>query len=340
MLRCTLILLILLSVPFASRAARNPWTHSLYFENDLFVGSDSNYTNGVKYSLISPDFSPTALPNRTTRIPLEVLNFLHRLPIVKQAPAETGHKLELAIGQNIYTPKETSRSDLIHDDRPYAGYSYLSTAYHRMSINDSSWSQMDTLELQFGMVGPASLAEDAQKFVHRIRRLDQPNGWDNQLKNEPGLTLAFERKWLFHPSYRGRFCVDAILHAGATLGNIMTFANTGLEIRAGWNVPKTFSVSLIRPAGSNWTTKVSGFSLYLFGAVNGRAVLRDIFLDGNSFRSSHHVDKEPLVADFSGGVTGKLGRLSLSLAVTHRTREFKRQKTDHEFASIIISYAF
>lgn len=340
MLRCALILLIFLSIPLAIHAASNPWTHSLYFENDLFVGSDSDYTNGVKYSLMSPDFSPTAPPNRTTRIPLEVLNLLHQLPIVKQAPTETGHKLEMAIGQNIYTPKETSRSDLIRDDRPYAGYSYLSAAYHRLSINDASWSQMDSLEMQLGMVGPASLGEDAQKFVHRVRGLDQPNGWDHQLKDEPGLTLAFERKWLYHPNYRGRLCVDAILHAGATLGNIMTYANAGLEIRAGWNIPKTFSVSLIRPAGSNWTTKVSGFSIYLFGAVNGRAVLRDIFLDGNSFRSSHHVDKEPLVADLSGGVTGKLDRMALSLAVAHRTREFKLQKTDHEFASISISYAF
>lgn len=340
MLRSVLVLLIVLSVPLVSQAAENPWTHSLYFENDLFVGSDSDYTNGVKYSLMSPNFSPAATPQRTTRMPLAVLNFLHRLPIVRRAPAETGHKLELAIGQNIYTPKETSRSDLIRDDRPYAGYSYFSTAYHRMSTNDASWSQMDTLEIQFGMVGPASLAEDAQKFVHRVGGLDQPQGWDHQLKDEPGLLLAFERKWLYHPSHQGRFCVDAILHAGAALGNVMVYANSGLEIRAGWNIPKTFSVSLIRPAGSHWTTKVTGFSLYLFGAVNGRAVLRDIFLDGNSFRSSHSVDKEPLVADLSGGVTGKLDRLALSLIVTQRTREFKRQRADHKFASIIISYAF
>jgi len=332
--------LIFLSIPLACPAAGNPWTHSLYFENDLFVNADSDYTSGVKYSLISPDFSPTAAPNRTTRIPLEVLNFLHQLPIVKRVPAETGHKLEVAIGQNIYTPKETDRSDLIPYDRPYAGYSYLSAAYHRMSVSDTNWNQMDTLEVQFGMVGPASLAEDAQRFVHRVRGLAQPQGWDHQLKNEPGLTLAFERKWLFHPDNRGRFCVDAILHAGGTLGNIMTYANAGLEIRAGRNIPKTFSVSLIRPAGSNWTKQVNGFSLYLFGAVNGRAVLRDIFLDGNSFRTSHSVDKEPLVADLTGGVTGKLEGLSLSLAVTHRSREFKGQKRDHEFASIIISYAF
>ena len=338
--RSILVLLIFLSVPLPSYAARNPWTHTLYFENDFLVGSDSDYTNGIKYSLMSPDFAPTAPPHRTTRIPREVLNFLHRLPIVKQAPEETGHKLELAIGQNIYTPTETDRSDLIRDDRPYAGYSYLSAAYHRMSVSDSNWNQMDTLEFQLGMVGPSSLGEDAQKFVHRVRGLDQPKGWDHQLKDELGLVLAFERKWLYHPSCQRHFCIDSIFHTGVALGNIMAYANTGLEVRAGWNIPKTFSVSLIRPAGSNWTTKVTGFNIYLFGAINGRAVIRDIFLDGNTFSSSHSVDKKPLVADLSVGITGKLNRLSLSLVVTDRTREFKGQGDDHEFASFVISYAF
>jgi len=334
------LLMIILMLPSFTLAAENPWTHNFYFENDLFTGTDSDYTNGMKYSVTSPDLAPDAPLKFSSKIPRLALDFFHRIPLIKNAPAETVHKLELAIGQNIYTPKDTDRFDLILDDRPYAGYSYLSTAYHRKSISDKSWSQMDSLEVQFGMVGPSSLGEQAQKFVHRVRALNRPNGWDNQLKDEPGLTLAFERKWLYHPTNRERFCVDAILHAGATLGNIMTYANAGLEIRAGWNIPKTFSVSLIRPAGSNWTTNIAGFSLYLFAAANGRAVLRDIFLDGNSFRSSHSVDKEPLVADLSGGITGKIDRFSLSLAVTHRTREFKLQKANHEFASISLSYAF
>lgn len=340
MLRCTLIFLIFLSVPLASFAAANPWTHSFYYENDLFIGTDSDYTNGMKYSLISPDFSPAAPHGRTTKIQQKILDFLHQLPLVKNVPAETGHKLELAFGQNIYTPQDISRYDLITDDRPYAGYSYLSLAYHRKSVSDASWSQMDTLELQFGIVGPSSLAEDAQKFVHRVRGLQQPNGWDHQLNDELGLVLAFERKWLYHPTTQRKFCVDAIAHTGAALGNVMTYFNAGLEVRAGWNIPKTFSVSLIRPAGSNWTTEVSGLSLYLFGAFNGRAVLRDIFLDGNSFSDSHHVDKEPLVADLSAGVTAKYDRLSLSASYTHRTREFELQDKHHGFGSITISYAF
>jgi lipid A 3-O-deacylase len=335
----TLLLLCCL-FPWPSLCEQNPWTHSFYFENDLFIGSDNDYTNGIKYALISPDLSPGAPLNRSAKIPLKVLDFFHRLPLIKNAPAETGHKVELAFGQNMYTPRDISRSDLIMDDRPYAGYSYLSSAYHRKSVSGEAWSQMDSVEVQLGIVGPASLAEDAQKFVHRVRNLQRPNGWEHQLKNEPGLTLAFERKWLYHPSREGHLCADAMTHGGIALGNVMTYLNAGLEIRAGWNIPRSFSVSLIRPAGSNWISPDQGFSLYLFSAVNGRLVLRNIFLDGNSFRSSHEVDKERYVADISTGLTARHKRLSLSFVYTLQTREFEQQSKNHGFGSIALNYAF
>lgn len=334
------LLLLILCLPFSGYAAENPWTHSIYFENDLFIGTDSDYTNGVKYSLMSPDLAPQAPLKLTSKIPRMALDLFHRLPLIKNAPAETGHKLELSFGQLMYTPVDYSRYDLVVDDRPYAGYSYLSTAYHRKSDDGDGWSQMDTLELQLGIVGPSSLAEEAQKFVHRVRSLQRPNGWDHQLKDEPALNLAFERKWLYHPTFRKRFCIDAIAHSGLALGNVMTYLNAGAELRAGWNIPRSFSVSMIRPAGSIWTDQVSGLSLYLFGVVNGRFVIRDIFLDGNSFRSSHHVDKEPLVADLSTGITVKYDRLSLSVSYTQRTKEFEQQKKHHGYASMVISYAF
>lgn len=334
------LLLLIFCLPLPCYAASNPWTQTFYFENDLFFGTDSDYTNGVKYSIISPDLTPGAPLKLTSEIPRFALEMFHQLPLIKNAPAETGHKLELAFGQDMYTPVDTSRYDLIVDDRPYAGYSYLSTAYLRKGDNSDGWSQMDTLELQLGIVGPSSLAEDAQKFIHRIRGLDRPNGWDHQLKDEPALNLAFERKWLYHPTFRKRFCVDAITHSGFALGNVMTYLNAGLELRAGWNIPRSFAVSFIRPAASTWTEQISGFSIYLFGVANGRFVIRDIFLDGNSFRSSHHVDKEPWVADLSTGITVKYDRLSLSFAYIHQTKEFKLQKKHHSYGSMTLSYAF
>lgn len=340
MLRYILLLLVIVGIPLRVYSSENPWTHSFYFENDLFIGTDSDYTNGMKYSIISPDLSPQAPLSLTAKIPSMALDLFHSIPLIRNIPAETGYKVELAFGQNMYTPRDISRFDLITDDRPYAGYSYLATSFHRKSDSGELRSQMDTVEVQFGMVGPASLAEDAQKLVHRVRSLQRPNGWDHQLKDEPGLALIFERKWLFHPHQQGHLGTDAIVHAGAALGNVMTYLNAGFELRTGWNIPRSFAVSLIRPAGSNWSTADKGFSLYFFAAVNGRAVVRDIFLDGNTFRSSHDVNKEPLVADLSSGVTARFQRFSCSLAYTRRTREFDQQQKHHGFGSVALSYAF
>jgi len=331
---------LLLAAPVAANCMETPWTNTLYFENDMFIGTDSDYTNGVKYSIISPDLTPQIPLHPSAEIPRRALELFRSIPLIKEAPEETGHKVELALGQAIYTPRDISRYDLIKDDRPYAGYSYLGISYHQKNDEGKIWGQMDTAEVQIGIVGPSSLAEDAQKFVHRIRNLQRPNGWDHQLKDELGIALAFERKWLYHPTHQRRFCADAITHTGATLGNVMTYLNAGIEVRAGWNIPRSFAVSLIRPAGSTWSTPDPALSIYLFTAVNGRVVLRDIFLDGNTFRDSHHVNKKTLVADLSTGITARYRRFSLSLANTQRTREFDQQPHHHGFSSITFSYAF
>ena len=336
----TIIFLLLLATPLSGYAMGDLWTNTLYFENDMFIGTDSDYTNGVKYSVISPDLTPQVPLQPSAEIPRKALDLFRSIPFIKQAPEETGHKVELSFGQAIYTPRDITRYDLIKDDRPYAGYSYLGISYHQKSDEGKIWSQMDTAEVQIGIVGPSSLAEDAQKFVHRVRNLQRPNGWEHQLKDELGITLAFERKWLYHPTYHKRFCADAIFHTGVALGNVMTYLNAGMEIRAGWNIPRSFAVSLIRPAGSTWSTVDSNFSIYLFTAIDGRTVLRDIFLDGNTFRDSHHVNKKPLVADLSTGVTARYQRFSLSLVNTQRTREFDQQPHHHGFSSITLSYAF
>jgi len=79
----------------------NPWTHSFYFENDLFTGTDNNYTNGVKYAIISPDLSLSVEDHGG--IPKKILNFIHQLPLIRETPPETTHKVEFSFGQNIYT---------------------------------------------------------------------------------------------------------------------------------------------------------------------------------------------------------------------------------------------
>jgi len=71
----------------------------------------------------------------------------------------------------------------------HTGLAYLGIAFH-----SKNQRRLDTMKFQLGIVDPASGAERAQKLVHRKIDNQRPNGWDNQLKNEPGLAIIYERK--------------------------------------------------------------------------------------------------------------------------------------------------
>jgi lipid A 3-O-deacylase len=316
------------------------WTFSFYFENDLFADTDQNYTNGVKLTWISPDLTRYA---ESEKLPEWGLKIVRRLPFINEPGFQ--RNIGFSVGQNMYTPEDISRSDLIEDDRPYGGWLYLGAAFH--SKNDR---RLDSMEIQLGMVGPASFAEETQTFVHRLRDIPTAQGWDNQIKNEPGLAVVYERKW--RPLVMGRpggMGFDAIPHLGATLGNVYTYANAGVELRLGWNLPVDFGTSLIRPAGDTSAPAGSGdlrlsgrheFGIHLFGALNGRVVLRDIFLDGNTFRDSHSVDKKPFVGEAVAGVSLIYGRVKLSYAQVFQTKFFDSQKDNHSFGAIAISFSY
>ena len=335
-----MILAAALALPgavLAEEAQGNPWTQSVFFENDLFSGTDSNYTNGVKYSLISPDLSPHA---EQGLVPRKVLELIHKLPYLRDSGPEYSHQAEFSFGQSMYTPSDTSRSDLVGDDRPYAGWSYVGLAYHRKTQFVDHLDFLDSVEVQLGIVGPQAYAKQTQDLVHDLRGIDRANGWDNQLKNEPGLVVAFERKWLFYPKSPNVFTADAIVHTGAAVGNVATYFNAGLEVRYGLNLPRSFGVSLIRAAGSTLFKPLKKPSLYLFGAVDGRYVMRDIFLDGNTFTDSHSVDKKAWVADLAAGVTLSHGNLMLTYSHVTRTSEFAGQDDAHNFGSMTLSFFY
>jgi hypothetical protein len=68
--------------------------------------------------------------------------------------------------------------------------------------------------------------------------------------------------------------------------------------------------------------------------------VRDIFLDGNSWRNSHSVSKEPLVGEAAVGVSAIFERWKLSFARVHRSREFEGQPSGHSYGSLSASYNY
>ncbi|TFG90408.1 MAG: lipid A deacylase LpxR family protein [Syntrophobacterales bacterium] len=217
-------------------------TLTLYFENDTFYDTDREYTHGTKISWISPDLSDY---RNNPLIPAWSCPLIERVPFLNKPGYH--HCVSFSLGQSIYTPEDKERSDLITNERPYAGITYLAVGFH--SKNDR---QMDTLELDIGIVGRHSYAQDCQQTVHRWVSAADPKGWKHQLRDEPVLNAFFERKWrvLRVKSDRG-FGLDVIPHIGCGAGNALTGANAGGQIRFGWNLPNDFGTFLIRPGSDS-----------------------------------------------------------------------------------------
>lgn len=317
-------------------------TFSFYLENDYFVGDDSQYTNGLKFAWSSPvhtDYPQDVWPHRWF---YPVIRFL---PFDNFFDSDKGKNITLAFGQNIYTPEDIEETELIKDDRPYAGITYLSMGFHSRLE-----SQMKTLEFYVGLVGPNSYAEECQQAVHRIVKDIEPAGWDNQLNNEPILGIVYEHKMKIMQLGEGNgFGFDGILNNGIGLGNANTYYNLGLNLRLGYNIPNDFGSFPIRPATSinaafgsrdpRYSTKHK-FGIYLFASTEGRAILRNIFLDGNTFTDSHSVDKKLLVADLAAGVGILAGKAQFCFAYVQRSREFETQKEPQEFGSLTFSISY
>ncbi len=88
------------------------------------------------------------------------------------------------------------------------------------------------------------------------------------------------------------------------------------------------------------TTRSCQFRGYLFARVDGRAVGRNIFLDGNTFSDSHSVDSNPFVADLSAGVAVNIKNTKLAYAFVYRTKEFKDQEDTQIFGTVSLNWTF
>jgi len=80
------------------------------------------------------------------------------------------------------------------------------------------------------------------------------------------------------------------------------------------------------------------FSAYAFFTADGRFVAHNIFLDGNTFRDSHSVDKKHWVADLTVGVALIYGRFTLAYTNALRTKEFDGQDRASRFGSVSASF--
>jgi hypothetical protein len=311
----------------------------LHWENDAFIGTDRDYTNGFKLTWRTPYREETT----ASHLPRWSRPVIERLPFVKN-PGDA-RSVSLSVAQNIYTPEDTDRRELIEDDRPYAGILAVSAGFHsKTPERKNNW------EFSIGILGPHAYAEDVQDWVHELTHTRPAQGWDNQLQDELLIDIVFEsQRRLVHSGETEGFNYDVISHVGGRLGNVSIYLNVGAEVRLGWRLPRNFGTCPIRPGcqPGGVTSRQESYpyarrplGFHFFVGTDGRAVLHDVTLDGNTVRDSHHVEREPFVADLMAGIGMEYGPLAGSYSYIFRTREFETQDFRHGFGAVSISYTF
>lgn len=299
---------------------------SAILENDLFTNTDRGYTNGVRFSYISPE----------EKMPKFLRSISNYLPIINKKAKK---RISLAFGQNMYAPRDITKSEFTPNDFLYAGWLYGS-----LGVISDSGSSYDNTVLTLGTVGPASGAAATQDLVHHIKAgAAQPQGWDNQLRNEPGIIFTYERKWrnILELSPFG-IGIDAIPHLGVNLGNILTNAAFGATLRIGYDLPADYGPPRIRPnlPGADFFIPSKKLGGYLFLALEERALARNIFLDGNSFIDSQHVAKRNFVSSAQFGTAVTYKDFQISYSYIFIGKEFRGEKSGSKFGAITASYRF
>ena len=311
----------------AAKKRAKPWiSWQLQEENDFLAipGSDEFYSQGL---LLTLQRDPDAIP-RSVR---GIARWLGQRFLTDR---ESCLVFGVELGQHIFSPEDLARSELISDDRPYAGYLYGGVVFTLTERAEKNPIQ-HIFELQLGLVGPESGAEWTQTEIHQLTSSQEPLGWDNQLPFEPGLELIYRwRRKL------GGKTADVVPHWGGALGSFQIYANAGATFRWGKNLsdfPVLINRTTVFPGKEDEGRKK--WEAYLFAGADGRLVGHNIFLDGTVFSDSHSVDKESFVFDLQAGFSVRRKHLRLSYTLVRRSREFSplpagRDDGEHDFGSV------
>jgi lipid A 3-O-deacylase len=325
------VLVIAAATVGAARAGDPSWIGSVIEEDDYWApdNRDRHYTHGIRFGATSGDVED----------PYWQAPF-HWLPLFPQT-GETTRRYELMLGQNMYTPENTTLTNPDPRDRPYAGWLYGGAAL----MQDTDTRQFDRYALRLGTIGPSSLAGQLQTRWHLLIAVARPAGWHAQLHDEPSLDLYRERKWRIYTLLEGMspgLGWDVLPQASLRVGNVYDYVAAGAMIRFGRNllvdygpahIDENLGASYVNPSNGD-----GGWGWYVFVGTEGRLVGRNIFLDGNSFQRSPSVHKEVAVGDAEAGIAIVSGHFRLSYTYVYRSNEFINQDHPDHYGSFNVTF--
>jgi hypothetical protein len=307
---------------------------NVWLENDLVVKTDQHYTHGSRIAYAGHEHS---LDAENLRWDGRIARWLPDMCLVPEV-----WRTSFAVTQNIYTPRDTELTTIIPEERPYAGWLYATGALQIRGASSGGTPMLDYWAMNLGAIGPASLAEESQNTIHRIRGLAEAQGWGNQLKNEVDVGIRYGRGLRYSAPIHGEFASQFLPFAGAQLGTVQTFASVGSQWRLGWRLPDDFgwrSIDDVMPASGGRTREtLERRGCYIFLGVEARYYGHNSLVEGNLFHDSHSVQIRPLLGEVKIGVVYSGKRWDVAYTHMIRTKEFRSQEDLDSFGSLSVAF--
>lgn len=240
------------------------------------------------------------------------------------------------LAQTMQTPDDLTATELVTTEAPYMGLLQGTVKLHAFDHRAA-----DRLSLTLGIVGPASGAERAQSFVHKIVGSDDPKGWHHQLDNELVFQIGAERLLRLAAVDVGDHGFDVLGIGRVELGTLKSRVLGGIGLRYGQALAGSFQTATAIPGREiNLLAGAAPHSWQLYLNLLGSYVLNDIAIDGNTFRTSHSVPLEHWQAMAVVGFGYSFGRLAVQIETVAATARYDGEPEPTRFGSMSLTYRY
>lgn len=269
---------------------------SLRHDNDFFALTDYYYSSGLFLSY-------TVKPNKVIFNPTEQWQF--------------------TLGQEVYTPSQTQSTNVFSFDRPYAGFTGLTTLYST-GRNNHLWQS----SLQIGLAGNNSGAGGFQRWYHRVIAIADAPLWVAEVNNSLHLNLAVDycKEWIIAPN---PFGVTIAVQPSIALGSRDAYAKGETIWYFGTRNSTANSIAYNRLSLKRelyFALRAGYRHVFYNGLIQGNA-----FGDTSTFLTKINTDLLQFGFDFNH----RYGNNNYCFGIRHNTAETP-QATSHTY--VILSY--
>ena len=319
-LYCLLALACLVVTPL--HAEESNW-FAVTVDNDLLVGNDNGYTNGIYFSWFEVrDQSERHVPHWLAT-PLSWSLDMENVKTSLQA---------YSVGQTMVTPEDITIETPPINEIPYAGALLFNYTY--IAVKET---HADSIGTVIGVVGPSSGAEATQTWVHDLMGGDEPKGWDTQLQDEIVFQLTRARLWRTWSASDDH--MDFLVLGEAGLGTLSSFVASAMLFRFGSDLSRTFATPLLISTRSANPAAIEG-GWYFFAGARFEYLFNAIYTDGNTYRDSRSIDYDHSQIGLTTGLAYSWENVSVTLALYESNISDEATRDITRFGTLTIGWRY